>query len=49
MEGDFGVCIGVVRCGGVIGCPRWPSGGLPCNQTSKRHLQENLQEVVRDL
>lgn len=36
MEGHFGVCRGVGRCGWVLGGPKWPSGGFSCNQTSKK-------------
>jgi len=49
MEDDFGVYRGVGRCGWVLGGPRWPSGGFSYNHTSKRHLQENLQEAAGDL
>ena len=49
MEGEFGVFRGVGRCGGVLGGPRWPSRGFPCNRTSKSHVQEILQEAVGDL
>ena len=49
MEGDFGVSRGVGRCGSILGGPRWSFGGLSSNRTSKRRLQENLQEAAGDL
>ena len=49
MEGEFGVCRGVVRCGWVLGGPRWSSRCFSSNLTSKRHLQENLQDAAGDL
>jgi len=49
MEGEFGICRGVGRCGWVLGGLRQPSRGFSCNWTSKRSLQENLQEATRDL
>jgi len=49
VEGEFGICRGIGWCGWVLGGLRWPSGGFSCNQTSKRSLQENLQEASEDL
>ena len=49
MEGEFEVFKGVGRCGWVLGGPRWPFRGFLCNWTSKRHLQENLQEAAEGL
>lgn len=49
MEGEFGACRGVGRCGWILGGPKWPSRGFSYNRTSKRYLQENLLEAVGDL
>ena len=49
MEGEFGVCRGVGRCVWVLGGPRWPSRGFSDTRTSKKIVQEKLQEDTAKL